>query len=93
MRAVKCVTGTYGVILEDDRECNAATRPRDSQVSQTNAFQANNCLFFCLNKPNYINVASLPFAVGAFGEVSPSSLEAGNIILKLSVHTVYFKSG
>ncbi|XP_039367928.1 A disintegrin and metalloproteinase with thrombospondin motifs 20 [Mauremys reevesii] len=31
MRAVKCVTGTYGVILEDDRECNAATRPRDSQ--------------------------------------------------------------
>ncbi|EMP33955.1 A disintegrin and metalloproteinase with thrombospondin motifs 20 [Chelonia mydas] len=33
MRAVKCVTGTYGVILEDDRECNAATRPRDSQCS------------------------------------------------------------
>uniref|UniRef100_A0A674K035 ADAM metallopeptidase with thrombospondin type 1 motif 20 n=1 Tax=Terrapene triunguis TaxID=2587831 RepID=A0A674K035_9SAUR len=31
MRAVKCVTGTYGVILEDDRECNAGTRPRDSQ--------------------------------------------------------------
>ncbi|XP_067420282.1 A disintegrin and metalloproteinase with thrombospondin motifs 20 isoform X3 [Emydura macquarii macquarii] len=31
MRAVKCVTGTYRVILDDDRECNAATRPRDSQ--------------------------------------------------------------
>uniref|UniRef100_A0A8C6NFY1 Uncharacterized protein n=1 Tax=Melopsittacus undulatus TaxID=13146 RepID=A0A8C6NFY1_MELUD len=33
MRAVKCVTGTYGVILDDDRECNAATRPRDNQCS------------------------------------------------------------
>lgn len=33
MRAVKCVTGTYRVILDDDRECNAATRPRDNQVS------------------------------------------------------------
>ncbi|XP_027312774.1 A disintegrin and metalloproteinase with thrombospondin motifs 20 isoform X1 [Anas platyrhynchos] len=31
MRAVKCVTGTYRVILDDDRECNAATRPRDNQ--------------------------------------------------------------
>ncbi|XP_075786355.1 A disintegrin and metalloproteinase with thrombospondin motifs 20 isoform X3 [Pelodiscus sinensis] len=31
IRAVKCVTGNYGVILEDDRECNAATRPRDSR--------------------------------------------------------------
>ncbi|KYO47658.1 A disintegrin and metalloproteinase with thrombospondin motifs 4 [Alligator mississippiensis] len=31
MRAVKCVTGNYRVISEDDRECSAATRPRDSQ--------------------------------------------------------------
>ncbi|XP_014726621.1 PREDICTED: A disintegrin and metalloproteinase with thrombospondin motifs 20 [Sturnus vulgaris] len=31
VRTVKCVTGTYRVILNDDRECNAATRPRDSQ--------------------------------------------------------------
>uniref|UniRef100_A0A8C8RHX3 ADAM metallopeptidase with thrombospondin type 1 motif 20 n=1 Tax=Pelusios castaneus TaxID=367368 RepID=A0A8C8RHX3_9SAUR len=31
MRAVKCVTGIYGVILDDERECNAATRPRDNQ--------------------------------------------------------------
>ncbi|XP_040514888.1 A disintegrin and metalloproteinase with thrombospondin motifs 20 isoform X4 [Gallus gallus] len=31
MRAVRCVTGTYRVILDDDRECNAATRPRDNQ--------------------------------------------------------------
>uniref|UniRef100_H3B3P8 ADAM metallopeptidase with thrombospondin type 1 motif 20 n=1 Tax=Latimeria chalumnae TaxID=7897 RepID=H3B3P8_LATCH len=30
MRAVRCVAGSYGAIL-DDRECNAATRPRDSQ--------------------------------------------------------------
>ncbi|XP_069484120.1 A disintegrin and metalloproteinase with thrombospondin motifs 20 [Ambystoma mexicanum] len=30
MRAVKCVTGTYGAHV-DDRECNAASRPRDSQ--------------------------------------------------------------
>ncbi|XP_028666607.2 A disintegrin and metalloproteinase with thrombospondin motifs 20-like isoform X1 [Erpetoichthys calabaricus] len=30
MRAVKCVAGNYGETL-DDRECNAAARPRDSQ--------------------------------------------------------------
>ncbi|XP_006642969.1 A disintegrin and metalloproteinase with thrombospondin motifs 20 [Lepisosteus oculatus] len=30
MRAVRCVAGTYGETL-DDRECNAAARPRDSQ--------------------------------------------------------------
>ncbi|GAB0176196.1 A disintegrin and metalloproteinase with thrombospondin motifs 20 [Grus japonensis] len=35
MRAVKCVTGTYRVILDDDSECNAATRPRDNQCSST----------------------------------------------------------
>ncbi|KAH0616617.1 hypothetical protein JD844_027870 [Phrynosoma platyrhinos] len=31
MRAVKCVAGIYGTILDDDRECSAATQPRDSQ--------------------------------------------------------------
>ncbi|XP_060695933.1 A disintegrin and metalloproteinase with thrombospondin motifs 20-like isoform X1 [Hemiscyllium ocellatum] len=30
MRAVRCVVGAYGAVI-DDRECNAATRPRDSQ--------------------------------------------------------------
>ncbi|XP_030629632.1 A disintegrin and metalloproteinase with thrombospondin motifs 20 [Chanos chanos] len=30
MRAVRCVSGAYGEAL-DDRECNAAARPRDSQ--------------------------------------------------------------
>ncbi|ROL48379.1 A disintegrin and metalloproteinase with thrombospondin motifs 20 [Anabarilius grahami] len=30
MRAVRCVSGAYGETL-DDRECNAAARPRDSQ--------------------------------------------------------------
>uniref|UniRef100_A0A7M4FG01 ADAM metallopeptidase with thrombospondin type 1 motif 9 n=1 Tax=Crocodylus porosus TaxID=8502 RepID=A0A7M4FG01_CROPO len=32
MRAVKCVVGTY-VSVVDDNECNAATRPTDTQVS------------------------------------------------------------
>lgn len=31
MRAVRCVSGNYGNTV-DDRECNAAARPRDSQV-------------------------------------------------------------
>lgn len=31
MRAVRCVSGAYGDTV-DDRECNAALRPRDSQV-------------------------------------------------------------
>uniref|UniRef100_A0A8C9XHK9 ADAM metallopeptidase with thrombospondin type 1 motif 20 n=1 Tax=Sander lucioperca TaxID=283035 RepID=A0A8C9XHK9_SANLU len=31
MRAVRCVSGNYGDTV-DDRECNAAARPRDSQV-------------------------------------------------------------
>ncbi|KAL0968043.1 hypothetical protein UPYG_G00261570 [Umbra pygmaea] len=30
MRAVRCVSGVYGATV-DDRECNAAARPRDSQ--------------------------------------------------------------
>lgn len=33
MRAVRCVSGAYGNTV-DDRECNAALRPRDSQVGQ-----------------------------------------------------------
>uniref|UniRef100_A0A667WKB6 ADAM metallopeptidase with thrombospondin type 1 motif 20 n=1 Tax=Myripristis murdjan TaxID=586833 RepID=A0A667WKB6_9TELE len=33
MRAVRCVSGAYGDTV-DDRECNAAARPRDSQVKQ-----------------------------------------------------------
>lgn len=35
MRAVRCVSGAYGKTV-DDRECNAASRPRDSQVRKTN---------------------------------------------------------
>ena len=31
MRAVKCVVGSYGAVMEDT-ECNAATRPTDTQV-------------------------------------------------------------
>lgn len=34
MRAVKCVVGSYGAVM-DDTECNAATRPTDTQVRQT----------------------------------------------------------
>ncbi|XP_077194718.1 A disintegrin and metalloproteinase with thrombospondin motifs 20 isoform X4 [Paroedura picta] len=30
MRAVKCVSGIFGTILDDESECNAADRPRDS---------------------------------------------------------------
>ncbi|XP_072124224.1 A disintegrin and metalloproteinase with thrombospondin motifs 20-like isoform X1 [Mobula birostris] len=30
LRAVRCVAGTFGAII-DDRECNAASRPRDNQ--------------------------------------------------------------
>ena len=33
MRAVRCVSGAYGDTV-DDRECNAAARPRDSQVRE-----------------------------------------------------------
>lgn len=32
MRAVKCVMGTYMSVV-DDSECNAATRPTDTQVN------------------------------------------------------------
>ncbi len=31
MRAVKCVVGSYGSVM-DDSECNAARRPTDTQV-------------------------------------------------------------
>uniref|UniRef100_A0ACB8FPN3 Uncharacterized protein n=1 Tax=Sphaerodactylus townsendi TaxID=933632 RepID=A0ACB8FPN3_9SAUR len=31
MRAVKCVSGIYGTILDDETECNSAIRPRDNQ--------------------------------------------------------------
>ena len=34
MRAVRCVSGNYGDTV-DDRECNAAARPRDSQVEKS----------------------------------------------------------
>src|SRR4029434_10037387 len=33
MRAVRCVSGPYGNTV-DDRECNAAARPRDNHVIQ-----------------------------------------------------------
>lgn len=32
MRAVKCVVGTY-VSVVDDNDCNAATKPTDTQVN------------------------------------------------------------
>lgn len=32
MRAVKCVVGTYMSVV-DDNECNAATKPTDTQVN------------------------------------------------------------
>uniref|UniRef100_A0A3Q3FHS5 ADAM metallopeptidase with thrombospondin type 1 motif, 9 n=1 Tax=Kryptolebias marmoratus TaxID=37003 RepID=A0A3Q3FHS5_KRYMA len=34
MRAVKCVVGSYGAVM-DDTECNAATRPTDTQDCET----------------------------------------------------------
>lgn len=46
MRAVKCVTGNYRVISEDDRECSAATRPRDSQVSKTSESEKKLSYFY-----------------------------------------------
>ncbi|KAK3558847.1 hypothetical protein QTP86_028719, partial [Hemibagrus guttatus] len=36
MRAVRCVSGAYGKTM-DDRECNAASRPRDSQECDLSA--------------------------------------------------------
>uniref|UniRef100_A0A671MV84 A disintegrin and metalloproteinase with thrombospondin motifs 20-like n=1 Tax=Sinocyclocheilus anshuiensis TaxID=1608454 RepID=A0A671MV84_9TELE len=36
MRAVRCVSGAYGETV-DDRDCNAATRPRDSQDCELSA--------------------------------------------------------
>uniref|UniRef100_A0A8C1Q7D1 ADAM metallopeptidase with thrombospondin type 1 motif 20 n=1 Tax=Cyprinus carpio TaxID=7962 RepID=A0A8C1Q7D1_CYPCA len=36
MRAVRCVSGAYGETV-DDRECNAAARPRDSQDCELSA--------------------------------------------------------
>lgn len=36
MRAVKCVVGSYGAVM-DDTECNAATRPTDTQVRNTSS--------------------------------------------------------
>ncbi|PIO37775.1 hypothetical protein AB205_0076550, partial [Aquarana catesbeiana] len=36
MRAVKCVVGAYGAVV-DDSECNAATRPTDTQDCETAA--------------------------------------------------------
>lgn len=38
MRAVRCVLGDYGETV-DDRECNAAARPRDNQVGIKRTFK------------------------------------------------------
>lgn len=45
MRAVKCVVGSYGAVM-DDTECNAATRPTDTQVRRTLSF-----FLPCLSSP------------------------------------------
>lgn len=37
MRAVKCVVGPYGAVM-DDTECNAATRPTETQVRTRSLF-------------------------------------------------------
>lgn len=50
MRAVRCVSGNYGDTV-DDRECNAAVRPRDNQVKE-------NLLVTC--KYNTIALVLLP---------------------------------
>uniref|UniRef100_A0A8D3C798 ADAM metallopeptidase with thrombospondin type 1 motif 20 n=1 Tax=Scophthalmus maximus TaxID=52904 RepID=A0A8D3C798_SCOMX len=41
MRAVRCVSGDYGNTV-DDRECNAAARPRDSQVTKKSTARPDN---------------------------------------------------
>lgn len=44
MRAVKCVVGPYGSVV-DDTECNAATRPTETQVqARCNAGLLNTAL-------------------------------------------------
>uniref|UniRef100_A0A672ZSK0 ADAM metallopeptidase with thrombospondin type 1 motif 20 n=1 Tax=Sphaeramia orbicularis TaxID=375764 RepID=A0A672ZSK0_9TELE len=43
MRAVRCVSGNYGDTV-DDRECNAAARPRDSQVKEKKTKKHSNTL-------------------------------------------------
>lgn len=53
MRAVKCVVGSYGSVM-DDTECNAATRPTDTQVrwlfalSHRGPTRSLACLLACL---------------------------------------------
>lgn len=44
MRAVKCVVGSYGAVMEDT-ECNAATRPTDTQVRWTSRLLLYNLYF------------------------------------------------
>lgn len=44
MRAVKCVVGSYGAVM-DDTECNAATRPTDTQVWRTLSFIPTSLIF------------------------------------------------
>lgn len=44
MRAVKCVVGPYGTVM-DDTECNAATRPTETQVRTCSLFFLS---FICL---------------------------------------------
>uniref|UniRef100_A0AAQ5Y3E9 ADAM metallopeptidase with thrombospondin type 1 motif 20 n=1 Tax=Amphiprion ocellaris TaxID=80972 RepID=A0AAQ5Y3E9_AMPOC len=43
MRAVRCVSGKYGDTV-DDRECNAAARPRDSQLHRKHFISSQLCL-------------------------------------------------
>lgn len=52
MRAVKCVVGSYGAVM-DDTECNAATRPTDTQVRRT--FSRLPLFSLCLSSSFYVS--------------------------------------
>eukprot|EP00062_Callorhinchus_milii_P009908 gi/632954349/ref/XP_007892911.1/ PREDICTED: A disintegrin and metalloproteinase with thrombospondin motifs 20 [Callorhinchus milii] len=72
MRAVRCVVGPYGTVI-DDRECNAATHPRDSQ----------NCeLPPCLETPHMLTTAVPAIRRGMmtqwrYGSWTPCSVTCG----------------